>query len=300
MEWLTCIRKAIDYMEKHLEDNISAQDVAEQVFMSSFFFQKGFSMMTGYGLGEYIRNRRLYKAAVDLQKSDEKIIDIAFRYCYETPESFTKAFSRFHGVSPSQVREGAPVKAFLPLKVEITIHGGNQMDYKIKSMAGFKVIGFERVFDGETSYVEIPKFWDEIREKYAARVWSGESAAADVIPANAIEKTIVDNNIGEYGVCVDDIGDGKFRYIVAGLYKGGEVPEGMTLYELPDFDWAIFDCYGPCPKALQEVNTKIFKEWLPGNPDFEFPGRLNIEWYGEEDPSASDYHSAVWIPVKKK
>lgn len=300
MEWLTCIRKAIDYMEKHLEDNISAQDVAEQVFMSSFFFQKGFSMMTGYGLGEYIRNRRLYKAAVDLQKSDEKNIDIALRYCYETPESFTKAFSRFHGVSPSQVREGAPVKAFLPLKVEITIHGGNQMDYKIKSMAGFKVIGFERVFDGETSYVEIPKFWDEIREKYAARVWSGESTAADGAPTNAIEKAIVDNNIGEYGVCVDDIGDGTFRYIVAGLYRGGEVPEGMTLYELPDFDWAIFDCYGPCPKALQEVNTKIFKEWLPGNPDFEFPGRVNIEWYGEEDPSASDYHSAVWIPVKKK
>ena len=62
MEWLTSIRKAINYMEEHLEDNISAQDVAKQVFMSSFFFQKGFSLMTGYGLSEYIRNRRLYKA----------------------------------------------------------------------------------------------------------------------------------------------------------------------------------------------------------------------------------------------
>ena len=92
-------------------------------------------MMTGYGPGEYIRNRRLYKAALDLQKSDEKIIDIAFCYCYETPESFTKAFSRFHGVSPSQVREGAPIKPFLPLTVEISIHGGNKMDYKIKTMA---------------------------------------------------------------------------------------------------------------------------------------------------------------------
>ena len=80
MEWLTCIRKAIDYMEEHLEDNISTQDVAKQVFMSSFFFQKGFSMMTGYGPGEYIRNRRLYKAALDLQKSEEKIIDIQLYY----------------------------------------------------------------------------------------------------------------------------------------------------------------------------------------------------------------------------
>ena len=168
------------------------------------------------------------------------------------------------------------------------------MDYKIKTMSSFKVIGFARVFDGETSYVEIPKFWDEIREKYADNVWKGNA------PANAIEKAIVDNNIGEYGVCVDDIGDGKFSYFVAGFYKGGEVPEGMSVYELPVFDWAVFDCYGPCPKALQEVNTKIWKEWLPGNPDFEFPGRVNIEWYGDGDPGASDYHAAIWIPVKKK
>ena len=53
-------------------------------------------------------------------------------------------------------------------------------------------------------------------------------------------------------------------------------------------------------EALQDVNTKIWKEWLPGNPDFEFPGHVNIEWYGDGDPSASDYHAAIWIPVKKK
>ncbi len=168
------------------------------------------------------------------------------------------------------------------------------MDYKIKTMAGFKVIGFAREFDAETSYTEIPKFWGEIGEKYAARVWSGD------VPTNSLEKAIVENNIGEYGVCIDDIGGSKFRYMVAGLYKGGEVPEGMTVYELSDFDWAVFDCYGPCPKALQDVNTKIWKEWLPGNPDFEFPGRVNIEWYADGDPSASNYHSAIWIPVKKK
>ena len=294
MEWLTSIRKAVDYMEEHLEDDISAQDVADQVFASSFFFQKGFSVMTGYGLSEYIRNRRLYRAALDLRETNEKIIDIAYRYRYETPESFAKAFSRFHGASPSQVREGAPIKPFLPLKIEITIHGGNKMDYRIKTMVGFTVIGFAGVFDGETAYIEIPKFWDEIRVKYANNVWKGNA------PANAIEKAIADNSIGEYGVCVDDIGCGSFRYIVAGIYKGGEVPEGLTIYELPDSDWAIFDCFGQNPKALQEVNTKIFREWMPGNPDFEFPGRVNIEWYGEEDPNSPDYHSAIWIPVKKK
>ena len=92
MEWLSAIRAAIDYMEKHLTDDISAQDVGEQVFLSPFFLQRGFSLMTGYGIGEYIRNRRLYLAALDLQRTDEKVIDIALRYGYETPESFTKAF----------------------------------------------------------------------------------------------------------------------------------------------------------------------------------------------------------------
>ena len=106
MEWLTSIRTAIDYMEEHLKDSISAQDVADQVYMSPFFLQRGFSLMTGYGIGEYIRNRRLYQAALDLKETDDKVIDIALQYGYETPESFTKAFSRFHSVTPSQARDG--------------------------------------------------------------------------------------------------------------------------------------------------------------------------------------------------
>ena len=87
MEWLTSIRTAIDYMEEHLKDNISAQDVADRVYLSPFFLQRGFSLMTGYGIGEYIRNRRLYQAALDLKNTDDKVIDIACAYCYETPAS---------------------------------------------------------------------------------------------------------------------------------------------------------------------------------------------------------------------
>ena len=100
MEWLTSIRTAIDYMEEHLTDDISAQDVANRVHLSPIFLQRGFSLMTGYGIGEYIRNRRLYRAALDLKGTDDKVIEIAFRYGYETPESFTKAFSRVHGATP--------------------------------------------------------------------------------------------------------------------------------------------------------------------------------------------------------
>ena len=296
MEWLTSIRTAIDYMEEHLTDNISAQDVADRVYLSPFFLQKGFSLMTGYGIGEYIRNRRLYRAALDLKETDDKVIDIAFRYGYETPESFTKAFSRFHGATPSQVRGGAAGRVFLPLTIKLSVQGGSQMDVKIAPMFPFKVIGFQKVFDNETAYAEIPRFWNEICEKYAYSVYAGN------VPANPYEQALVDNCIGEYGVCIDDIGGGKFRYLIAGKYTGGAVPEGMVVYEFPGNEWAVFDCIGPNPQTLQSVNTRIFSEWLPGNPDYELSGNATVEWYdcvnGEmTDP---DYHSAIWVPVKRK
>ena len=145
MEWLTCIRKTIAYIEDHLTDNISIQDIADQIPMSPFFLQRGFSVITGYGISEYIRNRRLCLAALDLVRTDDKVIDIAFRYGYDTPESFTKAFSRFHGAAPSQVRSGkASFQSFLPVTIQLTVHGGTQMDHKITNMFPFKVIGFQK------------------------------------------------------------------------------------------------------------------------------------------------------------
>ncbi len=296
MEWLTSIRGAVSFMEGHHEEDIGLEDVARAVHLSPFFLQRGFSLMTGYGVGEYLRNRRLYQAALDLQKGSEKVIDVAFRYGYETPESFSKAFVRFHGATPTQVREGATVRTFLPLTIQLSIQGGSQMDVKITPMFPFKVIGFQKEFDYETSYEQIPKFWDEICEKYAYSVYAGNA------PANPYEQALVDNCIGEYGVCIDDLPGGRFRYLIAGKYTGGPVPEGMALYEFPRGLWAVFNCVGPNPQTLQSVNTRIFREWLPGNPEYELSGNATVEWYdcvnGEmTDP---DYHSAIWVPVRRK
>ena len=297
MEWLTCIRKTIEYMESRLLDDISVQDIAGQVYMSPFFLQRGFSVVTGYGISEYLRSRRLYLAALDLTSTGDRVTDIALRYCYETTESFTKAFTRFHGATPSQVRSRqAGFRTFLPLTVSIDVHGGANMDYKIAEMFSFKVIGFQREFSEEEAYRKIPEFWDEICEKYAANIYAGNE------PANAYEKAIADNCIGEYGVCVDDIGNGKFRYLIAGKYTGGEVPGSMVVYEFPKCEWAVFDCRGPIPAALQALNTRIFGEWLPGNPDYELSGSASVEWYDciHGEKTDSDYRSAIWIPVKRK
>ena len=296
MEWLTSIRGAVAYMEDHLTDDVSLDDVALAVHLSPFFLQRGFSLMTGYGVGEYLRNRRLCQAALDLQGTGEKVIDIAFRYGYETPESFTKAFTRFHGATPTQVREGAAMRSFLPLTIQISIQGGSKMEPKITPLFPFKLIGFQKVFTYEEAYSEIPKFWNETCEKYANNVYAGNP------PANPYEQALMDNCIGEYGVCIDDLGGGRFRYLIAGKYTGGPVPEGMVLYEFPRGSWAVFDCIGPNPQTLQSVNTRIFREWLPGNPDYELSGNATVEWYDcingkMTDP---DYHSAIWVPVKRK
>ena len=296
MEWLTCVKKTINIIEEDLTKNVSVQDIAKQLYISPFLLNKGFSIMTGYTIMEYARYRKLYQSALDLRESNVKIIDIAFKYGYETPESFTKAFIRFHGVSPSKMRSGANPKPFLPLKINVTISGGSVMKVKIAKTFSFKLIGFPKLFNCETAFEEIPKFWDELCEKYANNIYAGNP------PANAYEKAIMDNCIGEYAVCIDNLGqDGNFLYMVAGKYTGGEVPEGMKLYEFPGGDWAIFDCFGPNPQTLQNMTTRVFKEWLPANPDYEISGDATIEWYDctvdQDDP---DYHSAIWIPVKKK
>lgn len=169
------------------------------------------------------------------------------------------------------------------------------MNIKITSMHGLKLIGFQKVFSMENAYGEIPKFWEETFGKYASNIHGGNP------PADAYEKALVDNCVGEYGVCIDDLGADKFRYLIAGKYNGGEVPEGMVLYEFPVGEWAVFECTGPLPQALQSVNTKIFKEWLPENQEYELAGNANVEWYDcTADQNDPDYRSAIWIPVRRK
>ena len=175
-------------MESDLLAIQGPEEVAEHAYISPMYLQKGFQIMTGFSLGEYMRSRKLYLAAMDFINTDQKVIDIAFKYGYETPESFTKAFTRFHDATPSDIRKKilAP-KVFLPLKVSIVIQGGNDMDYTVEQKKGFKVIGFVRSFNDETSYAEIPKFWDEVKAKYCQNIFAGKEPAGD------IEKAIVEN-----------------------------------------------------------------------------------------------------------
>ena len=126
MNWMQCLSNAVDYIEMHLTDEIDIDQVSSRSYASSSHFQLIFHLVMGMTVSEYIRNRRLSCAAQELLQPNSRIIDIAMRYQYETQESFSKAFTRFHGVPPSKARRGQ-LKIFHPLTIHVTIKGGFDM-----------------------------------------------------------------------------------------------------------------------------------------------------------------------------
>ena len=285
MEWMKAISEAVDYIESHISDEITADDVANSVCISTFYFQKGFSMLCGYTIMEYIRNRRLALAGVALADSEAKVIDVAMQYGYDSPDSFTKAFTRFHGITPSQVRKDKTmIKSFAPLKLTISLKGSYLMDYRITKKDSFTVIGSAKEFSYEHAKQEIPAFW---QEHYATG--KGQHVC------------------GMFGINIDEqMGHEKFEYVIADIYNPvTDIPEGFVTKTIPAFTWAVFPCKGAMPNSLQDVNTKIFSEWLPALKEYEFAAGYCIEMYDTPDkyPKGTqdeNYYAEIWIPVKRK
>lgn len=284
MDWITTIENAISFIEENITEDLTAGRIAAEVNTSAFYFQKGFSMLCGYTVGEYIRMRRLSLAGSELLSSDIKVIDLAMKYGYDSPDSFTKTFTRFHGCTPTDVRRGgANLKSFAPLHIKLTLDGGTVMEYRIEKKPAFKVMGVSKMFSYEAANKDIPQFWNEAFIK------------ADPKPV-----------LGMYGVCFDEemTGD-RFRYMIADDYvaKRAEMMH-LDVHDIPEHSWAVFPCKGPMPLPLQEVNRRIFSEWLPAS-GCEIAEGYNIEYYsnpadfkkGVQDP---EYYTEVWIPVKEK
>ena len=269
--WTEGIQNAIEYIEKNLTEELSIEEISAKAYVSPFYFQKIFNVLCGFTVGEYIRSRRLTLAAEELSRSDSKVIDIALKYGYDSPDSFTRAFTRFHGISPSAAKErGAELKSFAPLKIKLTLEGGNMTEYKIVEKEAFTIMGVSRKINAETSYTEIPLFW---KEHFA----NGGSATIR----------------GMFGACVD--GDGKsFDYYIADMYVPfKDVPEGCTAKTFPKGTWAVFPYRGECPKALQDVNTKIWSEWLPNCKEYKLSGNYNLEVYLDK------LYGEIWVPIEK-
>ena len=284
MNWCESISRAIEYIENNLTNDITIEDISNYSYISSFYFQKGFSIICGYGLSEYIRNRRLSCAGYEVLNTDNKIIDIALKYGYDSPDSFTKAFTRFHGSTPTEVRRGGKIKEFAPLKINLILKGGYTMEYRIEERESFKVVGLKESFKYEAANQDIPKLW---------RKFFMKSAFTKINPKYAVN---FDANIG-YDV---------FDYIIGDDYNEDfKVPKDFEIIEIPKFTLAIFTCVGPSKIKMPEINEKIFTEWLPNSNDYEIAAGYNIEMYSnpkdyKKGVDDEKYYSEIWIPIKRK
>lgn len=285
MEWTAAVRDAVDFMEKHITEEITMADVAAHVNVSPFYFHKGFSILCGYSITEYIRNRRLALAGEELLTSDATVMELAMKYGYDSPDSFTKAFTRFHGHSPSVVRrDKTMLKAFAPLKLSISLKGGCMMDYRIAKKGAFTVLAASKEFRYENAKRDIPAYW---QEHYA----SGKG--------NYV--------CGMFGINIDpQMGDERFEYLIADVYNPSvDVPEGFEVRTVPAFTWAVFPCRGVLSQTMQDINTRIFSEWLPALKDQEFAAGYCVEMYDAPDkyPKGTEdenYYAEIWIPIQKK
>jgi AraC family transcriptional regulator len=275
--WAEGIQNAIEYIEENLTEELDIHKISEKAYVSAFHFQRIFSVLCGFTVGEYIRNRRLSIAAQELSKSDIRVIDIAVKYGYDSPDSFTRAFTRFHGISPSAARsKGANLKFFAPLRIKLSLEGGTMLEYFISEKSQFTVMGRVRSFENETAFMEIPKFWDE-------HVGSEEGKIV----------------VGMFGV-VMDIDGKKFDYMIADNYlPWNAVPEGYETRVIPAGTWAVFPCKGALPNSLQDVTRRIWSEWLPGCSEYKLAGNYNIEMYTPPTENPENYYCEVWIPVEK-
>ena len=273
--WIEGFQASIDYIEQHLPEELRIEEIAKKAALSPFYYQRIFGALCGMTVGEYIRARRMTAAAQELACSDRKVIDIAMKYGYDSPDSFTKAFQRFHGITPAQAREaGAELRSFAPLHIKITLEGGTMLDYKIVEKAPFTVVGIKKRFDADTSYGEIPKFWNE---------WMSDMKGLK----------------GMFGICTDM--DGKnFDYWIADLYlPWQDIPECCSAYQIPGGLWALFKCEGPLPDSMQKVNTEIWTQWLPSLKDYTLAGNYSLEFYLPPAKDPADTVSYICIPLKK-
>ncbi|MBM0067490.1 AraC family transcriptional regulator [Alkalicoccobacillus gibsonii] len=289
MAWVESIQRAIEYMEENMLEDITIESIAKQANVSPFHFQRTFSVLTECTVGDYIRRRRLTLVGKELLTTDAKIIDLAYKYGYDTPEAFSKAFRRQHGFNPSEARKHkGKLQSYNRLMIQVTLKGAEPMKYSVVEKGEFQIIGVKREFSsvGEDENVAgIPEFWEEVNG-------NGTSELLFQLNDGVVK--------GVLGVCGEVSEEQKkanvFEYWVATSHAG-KVPEGMASLKLPASKWAVFEVHGPMPTAMQNAWKQIFSESFTST-GYEHAGTPEFELYTEEDPNSPDLYSEIWIPIK--
>jgi AraC family transcriptional regulator len=289
MEPLNHLNLAMRYIEANLEDEIDFQKVSQLAGCSEYHFRRMFSFLSGMSLSEHIRRRRLSQAAMELSQSNVKVIDLAVKYGYDSPDSFSRAFQALHGLTPTEARtEGVFLKAVPPMTFQLTVQGGNEMDYRIVEKETFYIVGLKKrvslVYNGVNP--EIAAMWQSLTEDDIKDLKQRSNVEPTGLVSGSLnftegraEGTELDHVIG---VAANNANSGKWEALA-----------------VPASTWAVFTARGKFPDALQNVWGRIYSEWFPMS-GYEVSQGPEILWNESKDTTLPNYHSEIWIPVVKK
>lgn len=289
MDLLTKMNGALNFIEENLTDEIDLKEVARQAYCSEYHFKRMFSFLAGVTLSEYIRRRRLTLAAFEIINTNSKIIDVAIKYGYSSPDSFTRAFQILHGVTPSEARnKGQSLKAYPKMTFQLTIKGGIEMNYRIVEKEAFRIVGIKKrvpiIFDGVNP--EIAAMWKSLNEEKINKL----KQLSNVEPIGLISASA---NFSEGRM--EEKGE-LDHYI--GAATNLECPDDMAQLEVPALTWAVFESVGPFPDTLQDIWGRIYAEWFPSS-NYQAAEGPEILWNEHKDVTSPTFRSEIWIPVVK-
>ena len=303
MDWIIGIQRAIDYIEDNLTETINYDEVAKKCYSSSYHFQRVFSILCGFTLGEYIRNRRLTLAGRELATTNVKVIDVALKYGYESPDSFAKAFQKFHGILPSQARSnGSNLKSFSRLVLNFSLDGGTTMNYRIETKPAQTLLGYKKRFSGtpydESRQQQESDFFTTTR----AHQWMLKGMSNDKMSDYCVLSNFDDDGYDFYiSVTTDDYErDNLHNSEVTGIDFMGKF--GFEEIIIPERTYLVFETEKtkmPIPEYF-DIRKQIAAEWLS-----------NDEYQISNAPELAVYHWGIvggyngrtieiWIPIEKK
>lgn len=290
MDSLKKMNEALSYIEENLAEEIDFKEVAQLACCSEYHFQRMFSFLAGVSLSEYIRRRRLSVAAFDLLHSDMRIIDIAVKYGYSSPDSFTRAFQVLHGITPTEARQqGSQLKAYPRMTFRLSITGGIEMNYRIVEKEAFRIVGIKKrvpiVFNGVNP--EIAAMYQSLNEEKISKI----KGLSNVEPLGFISAS-VNFSAGR----MEENGE-LDHYIGAATTK--VCPEDLEQLEVAASTWAVFEAVGPFPDTLQSVWGRIYSEWFSSS-NYEVAEGPEILWNESKDTTVPNYKSEIWVPVVEK